>query len=623
MGAIVSSVRDTSGHPVAGALVVAAGPVTRQATTSSAGIVTLLGLPSGTYSVQVTRAGFSPTSQVVNVVARETFKAVPVVVTPETLANGGEFSATLSAQAGGGNAPYIAPAVTNSLSANILATSSAATPFGAAAPALEGTRPDETRVELDGIPLAGPQTSATTLRLRSALDLDSVALIEGPNLSTASLQGAIGGIVDYRTPPITQTISSAYDLGYDSSFGAFEHARFSDTFGKLGLTFDAVNGQNGDDAATLKAQLDLSRSTSLGFTSYQSRADYLDGGLTVVNDAPAYAADLQTALGSGRLQGRVFESRSDTSVTPDSDAYSSEAWRTNGFSAEYDVPFGQNQATIGYDRRVERASFDNAADVLEAVDTLKLESAFQLSRTTRLDLGDDVSTGTLLWHRNDPTIVLAVRSGNSVALRFAAGSAYETPPEQLLSASPFVPFAPETSFGYRASADITTRSDDRVRLAAFDLRGFDDFAQLSQGHSEGFEFGFTRQALPERLGLDAGLDFTRTYAFGTQQPFERYDETQTLPGGDQLAGNPFTKARLALTYLDATTEFRFGTTLLGSNNALTGHAVALGDLSMRLALAQLGYVRIGMENLFGAAIVDPELAPLYPPHEVTLTLERK
>ena len=93
--------------------------------------------------------------------------------------------------------------------------------------------------------------------------------------------------------------------------------------------------------------------------------------------------------------------------------------------------------------------------------------------------------------------------------------------------------------------------------------------------------------------------------------------------GDQLAGNPFTKARLALTYVDATTEFRLGTTLLGSNNALTDHAIALGDLSMRLALAQLGYLRIGMENLFGQTIGDPELAPLYPPHEVTLTLERK
>ena len=300
-----------------GALVIAAGPVTREATTSSAGIVTLLGLPEGRYSVQVTRAGYTPFSQVVSVAARETFKAVPVVVTPESSSNAsGEFSATLSAHPGGGNAPFVAPALTNALSANVLATSSAATPFGAAAPALEGTRPDETRVELDGIPLAGPQTSATTLRLRSAFALDSAALIEGPNLSTSSLQGAIGGIVDYRTPAITPAISSAYDLGYDTSLGAFEHARFSDTFGKLGLSLDAVDGQAGNDAATLKAQLDLSGATSLAFASYQARGDYLDGGLTVVNDAPAYAADLRTSIGSGTLQARVFQSRSDTIVTP-------------------------------------------------------------------------------------------------------------------------------------------------------------------------------------------------------------------------------------------------------------------------------------------------------------------
>jgi hypothetical protein len=625
MGAIVSSVRDAAGHPVPGALVVAAGPVTREATTSSAGIVTLLGLPSGRYSVGVTRAGYTPSSQTVSVVASETFKAVPVVVSAQTFSNaGGDFSATLSAQPGGGNAPFVGPAVANTLSSNILPTSVSASPFGAASPALEGTRPDETRVEIDGIPLAGPQTSATTLQLRSALDLESVTLVEGPNLSTASLQNAIGGIVAYRSPAITQTISSAYDLGYDSSFGSFEHVRFSDTFGKLGVSLDAVNGQSGDDAATLRAQLNLSSATSLAFASYQARADFVDGGYTAVNDAPAYAADARTSIAGGTLQGRVFESRSDTLVTPDQDAFASEAWRTNGFSAEYDLPFGQNQATIGYDRRVERASFDNAADVLEAVDTLKLAGGFQLSRTARLDAGDDLSTGTMLRHRNDPTLVLAIRSGNGVAFRLAAGSAYETPPETLLAAAtPGLLFAPETSFGYRAGAEITTHSNDRIRIAAFELRTYDDFAELAQARSDGVELAFTRQALPGRLGVDAGVDFTRTYAFGAQQPLGRYDETQLVSDGEQIAGNPFTKARLALTYLDATTEFGFGTTLLGANNAFSDHALALGDLSMRLALAQLGYLRIGMENLFGQTILDPELAPLYPPHEVTLTLERK
>jgi hypothetical protein len=625
LGAIVTSIRDAAGNPVGGALVVAVGPATRQATTNSAGIVTLLGLPAGTYSVRVTRSGFEPYGTVATIGSQaDGIKILNLHISADTFADSGsaEMGAS-STPLDRGNAPYVAPELTAALAADVLPVTSVVTPVAMPALALEGTRPGETRIELDGIPIAGGVASGAALRFRSALDLANVAFVEGPSLSTPSLEDAIGGIVDYRTASISKTFTSGFDVGYDSTFGSFEHARSSDTYGKFGVLLDAVSGEGDNTSTTAKAQLTLSRATSIDVAAYEARSTVTESATAYADDAPAFAADLRTSLGRGTLRARLFSSDSDTAVQVGSAPPETESWNAHGLELDYALPVGENLLTVGYDRRSDGLTLDGGNEISQSVATLRFVADMQLSRLSRIEIADAVGSGTSLPHRDDPQIALLLRPGNNVALRFAAGGAYETAPDELVAAAgPGVPFAPETAFGYRASADITTHAGDHIRAAAFEVHRFDSFASLADARSTGVEFGFTRQALPGRIGIDAGLDLTRTFAYGGAQPYFRALLATPSFAGEQLAGDPYSKARLAATYDANIMEFEIGTTLLGANNALSNRAVALGDASFRLRIGTVANLRIGLENFFGAAASDPELAPLYPPREVTFTLER-
>jgi hypothetical protein len=624
LGAIVSSVRDDAGNPVGGALVVAAGPTTRTATTNAAGIVTLLGLPPGTYSVRVTRSGFEPYVTVAKIGTQAAgIKILDVHVSADTFADAG--SAAMGATSmpfNGANAPYVAPELTAGLAADLLPVQSIVSPLAMPALALEGTRPGETRAELDGIPLAGGSASGATLRFRDTLDLADAQFVEGPSLSTSSLDGAIGGIVDYRTPRISQTFTNALDVGYDSAFGSFEHVRSSDTYEKIGALLDVVSGEGDNTSATAKAHLTLSAATSIAVAAYEAHDATTQSGTSYVDDAPAFAAQLRTTIGSGTLQGRVFSSDSDTTTAVGSAPLETESWQWRGLTLDYDVPLGENSLTVGYDRRSDGLSVDGGDEIAQSVTTLRLVADLQLSHLTRLDIGDAVARGSSLPFRNDPQVALALQAGGNVTLRFAAGSAYETAPEELAAAAGAgEAFAPETSFGLRASAEFATHAGDHLSAAAFQVRRFDSFAQLADARSTGVEFGFERPSLPGRLGVDAGLDLTRTYATGLEQPYQRTLLATPSLAGMQLAGDPYSKARLALTYDATIAEVRIGATLLGANNALSDRAAALADVSLRLRVAQIAALRLGFENAFGQAVADPELAPLYPPREVTFTLE--
>ncbi len=615
-GAIVSTVRDANGKPVAGALVVADGPTVRQATTSVAGVVTLLGLPLGTYAVRVVRSGYTPTSTTVSVGgASPAIQTVRMALTPATFANlSGATAQQAPAGLNGGSAPNLAPALSSSLQANVVAA-----PGGrGAAATLEGTQPGETRIELDGIPIAGGPAGPAMLAARSALQLDRVEFVEGPALPGTSVDGAIGGVINYRTAPIAKTPIGGLTVGYDSTFGSFQVARFSDTYGTVGVMANFVDGQGANHSDVLKAQIALSSSTTFSAAAYDSQGTLVQNGSSVANDAPAYAFDLRTTLGTGALQGRLFDSVSDTALASNTSASRSEDWRIAGVELGYDLPFGENLARIGFSRQTESATIDGSSLADETLSTLRLGTDLQLSGTSRLEFADAIGSGSQLSRRNDPQIALALRPSSSVTLRFAAGSAYATSLDVLATAAP-ASAPPETSFGYRASADASLTDGDHLRVALFTLRRFDAFASLAEAGATGAELGYERTPVAGGLGIQAAVDFTRTFAFGSQQPPARFAGLPAIDGA-QFAQDPFTKGRFALAYRTSVSELDFGSTLLGANNALSGRAIVLGDASLRVPLAGFADLRVGVQNLFGQAITDPFLAPLYPPHEFTVTV---
>jgi len=612
-GSLTASVRDPDGRPVPGALVVIDGPTTRQATTGIAGIVALSALPLGTYSISVTRSGYEPatTSVVVRAAASATQNVVSVSLAAATFANlRAPANAVLAGTLDGGNDPFVPQALTATPGVEVLPVGTS----GAVGASLLGTAPAESRVELDGIPLAGGPAALTALGMRSALSLASVGVAEGPFVTSSSVRDAIGGILNFRTPAISTAPSYGLVSGYDSAFGAFQQARFSDTFGRLGVLADAVTGGGEERSQTFKLRYAFGAGTSLGFASY--------GSQSATASAPAYAADLRASLGAGSLQARLFGSSAAVLTEPD--------FHDRGLQASYDLPSGGNLFSLGFDRRSEEASFANT-DVTQTFTSLTLRSDLALSSASHLEIGDAYSGGAMLAPRNDPQLALTFRAAQKLTLRLALGSAFATAPAGSLfggaaggavagTAAAGTLASPETSFGYRASADASLGTD-HLRFTAFQLQRYDTFGALSNARSTGLEIGFERPDIPGHIGGSASLDFARTYGYGALQPLARnLDALPLLVAGSQATGDPYAKGRIKLDYVSGVITLSAGATLLGANNALTPQSAALADASLRVRALGIFDVRLGLENMFGLAIANPALVPFYQPHEYTLTL---
>jgi len=599
-GAIVAGVRDTSGRPVAGVLVVADGPTQREVTTGPAGIAVLQALPLGTYAIRATRSGYAPTDA--SVVVLSTRVAPPhtliVRLVPESLASVGSAASTI---AGGTRADAppdddLTSRLTADPAVNVVAARNGSS--SGAAPALSGTYPDESRVELDGIPVPTDASWLAAFRLRNALGLEGIEVSPGPATTGSSPRDAVGGVLNYVTPGIASAPNASFESGYDSAFGAFEHARFSGTFGNLGVLADAVTSSELDSSQTLKLRYAWAPGASLAYSSY--------GWQSAAGSVPAYAADLQIPFGSGTLQARTYASAAEITGNP--------VEHERGVHLAYAVADGENLYFVDFDRSGEITSIANGGTLAGTYTTLDARADVPLSRLARLEFGDAYSGGTSVSARNDPQAALTIHPNSAVTVKLAAGSAFATAPAG--AAAPV-----ETAFGYRASVDTAFDPRDRFHVEAFNLTRYDAFGPRADARSSGVEFGFDRTAEPNGFGGLAYVALARTYAYGGPQPPEReFDESASLPIGTQLSDEPDAKERVALEYATKTVGLRFGTTFLGANNALASHAIALGDASLRLRALELVDLRLGFENLYGVVATDPVLAPFYPPRELTLTI---
>ena len=239
-GSIVARVRDASGKPLSGVLVRAVGPTARDATTNAAGLAVLSALPAGAYDVSLSHTGYAAYTTRVAVTSAA---GTPQVVAPQlqvaSFANLGSTAGSVAVGAGTGasTSPFVAQILEKNSSTDVVSTG------GIPAITLDGTQPYESRVELDGIPLAGGATSPAAVRFRDATGLAGVDIAAAPFLESPSLRDAIGGVVNLRTPSVDDAQTAGVAGGYDSAFGSFQHARAVQTFGSVATAFDAVNGR--------------------------------------------------------------------------------------------------------------------------------------------------------------------------------------------------------------------------------------------------------------------------------------------------------------------------------------------------------------------------------------------
>jgi len=612
-GAIVARVRDANGKPLPGVFVRAVGPTTREATTNAAGLAVMSALPPGAYDVSLSRTGYAAYD---TRVAVANAAAAPQVVAPQmqvaSFANLGNATGVTSVGAGPGVAtsPFVSHAYEKQQSIDVVSSD------GLPGISLDGTLPYESRVELDGIPLAGGSTSLAAVRFRDNAGLAGINIAAAPYVESPTPRDAIGGVVNLRTPSVDDATIAGIAGGYDSAFGSFQHARAVQTFGPVAFAFDAVTGGGEDRSQSLKARYALSSAASIDVAAYGLQAAGPVGVSNVTTSAPAYSAGLRLGIGSGTFDARSFSSSLAVSPSIATPFVANESARTNGLQLAYDLPLGTDSISFGFDRRGEQTTLGAAPMVDQTFTTFAVRGGFALAQHVRMDLADAYSGGTLVHARNDPSASLAFRASTSLSLRLSAGGAYATAPDTLLATrnATSTPLAPETAFGYRLRGDLKLDAKDTLWLAGYRERRFDTFTTLANATNTGIGIGASRTPATGLGGL-VYIALASDRQTGPAQPLARIPPN--LFAFDQVGSTPYSKARATLTFGSvATCQSQIGTTFLGSNNALTGHAVAIGDASLCVPVFGIANVRVGEENVFGVAVSDPVLAPLFYPHEV-------
>jgi hypothetical protein len=612
-GAIVARVRDANGKPLPGVFVRAVGPTTREATTNAAGLAVMSALPPGAYDVSLSRTGYAAYD---TRVAVANAAAAPQVVAPQmqvaSFANLGNAAGV--AVVGSGSAvatsPFVSHAYERQESIDVVASG------GLPGISLDGTLPYESRVELDGIPLAGGSTSLAAVRFRDSAGLAGIDIASAPYVATPTLRNAIGGVVNLRTPSVDDATVAGVAGGYDSAFGSFQHARAVQAFGSVALAFDAVTGGGEDRSQSLEARYALSPGASIDVAAYGLQATGPVGAADVTASAPAYSAGLRLGIGSGTFDARSFSSSLATSTALTTPFVANENARANGLQLAYALPLGTDSISFGFDRRGERTTLGAAPTFDQTFTTFDIRGGFALAQHVRMDLSDAYSGGTLVHARNDPAAALSFRASTSLSLRLSAGGAYATAPDTVLAGrgAASAPLAPETAFGYRLRGDLKLDAKDALWVSGYRERRFDTFSALANATNTGVGIGASRTPATGLGGL-VYVALAGSRLTGPVQPLARIPTN--IFAFDEVGSTPYSKARAALTFgSTATCQSQIGTTFLGSNNALAGHAVALGDVSLCVPLFGIANVRVGEENVFGVAVVDPILAPLFYPHEV-------
>ncbi len=581
-GAIVASVRDRDGRPIGGANVVARGPASRHATTTRAGIVTLGALPLGTYRVRVVASGFAARETSVVIVPSHGFASIDVRLDRSAGTGGaGALDGVPQAVVATGEDPVTLRALVASPD---LVVTPRARAFVLSSFRFNGAAPYESRVTLDGIPLGGPAGGALAGRFDS-LALERIDVFAGSDATAPAIDGAIAGVVDFRSHPLGRESAANVAAGHDSAFGSFQVAHAAQSAGKLDAAVDLVTGDGFDRAQVAKTRYSFSSVTSLSLASYGEQSAATFGGTTTAALAPAFAAAISTNVAGATLVARTYGSTFEGIVLAPLSSTVFATDRIRGTTFDLARPFGQNSFGLTYDRRGERIGNPGGAATMQLA-TLTLHADVRVGPSGRLELAGAQSSGTGLHSRRDLRGALVVPAGGGWTLRASAGSAFATEPYELLATAPPAGrvLAPETSFGFRAGADLNLDAETALSFGAFRQARWNAFAPFEGARTQGLDAGFSRAPAGAGLTFDARLALVGESAFGGPQPPARYaGDFVTLDGA--LSG-AMSRGHAAIGYRNgAGAELRFETDYFGRNNVVAGGATTFSALSLRLPIA--------------------------------------
>ncbi len=110
-------------------------------------------------------------------------------------------------------------------------------PGGNSSISIRGAQPYESQVLIDGHPVVTSANGAYGFNgtFINSLLLGDVEVAKGPGNLPNTIEDAVGGSLNFRTPSITSLPTGSALVGYDSFDGFYYGVKASDTFGKVGV----------------------------------------------------------------------------------------------------------------------------------------------------------------------------------------------------------------------------------------------------------------------------------------------------------------------------------------------------------------------------------------------------
>ena len=259
IGGVVASDRG----PITGATITIRGPVTLTFTTAGDGIFRFAGIPAGTYRVSVTAPGFEGLKNTVVTTDADTPQTLTVALETASLNTLRTIGSTSTTGRGTVSVNTSGAALSTLTSQDFIdrgdaqlqneleelpgveltRASSGGAPGANTDIAIRGATPYETQTLIDGHPITAGANGTLLIQFLNPLVLGDIEIDKGPGVFGNTIQNAVGGTANFRTPPITTDLQGRFTAGYDSYNGSTYSARVSDTIGKIG--FMAAYGFNG------------------------------------------------------------------------------------------------------------------------------------------------------------------------------------------------------------------------------------------------------------------------------------------------------------------------------------------------------------------------------------------
>ncbi len=241
--------------PLAGVTVTIHGPVTQSFTTQADGAFRFTAIPAGTYRVSAIAPGYEPLRNTIVTTGADSPQSLTVTLEIATLSSlrviastsstgrgstaintSGAAQSTLTSQDYIDRGEFQVPDMLEELpGVELTRASSGGAPGANTDVAVRGASPYETQTLIDGHPITAGSEGTFLIQFLNPLVLGTIEVDKGPGVFGNTIQNAIGGTVNFRTPSISTEPTGRLTAGYDSYNGSTYSARVSDTIGKVGF----------------------------------------------------------------------------------------------------------------------------------------------------------------------------------------------------------------------------------------------------------------------------------------------------------------------------------------------------------------------------------------------------